>query len=460
MPLEVKRTGPRDPYQYHRDDVSEPPVSLLGILRRIGPGMILAASIVGSGELIATTTLGAETGYTALWVVLLSCFIKPAIQAELGRYTIATGQTGLEAFDQVPGPRIRVNWVVWAWAVMVLLTLLQVGAMFGGVSQVMNEIVPSVPVNAWVFFFLALTLALLLGGGYERIERLAMVKVGLFTLLTLLAALILTRMPQYFSWSEVSRGLQFGLPEGGLTTAVAVFGITGVGATEFFMYTYWCVEKGYARFAGPRELGSEWRGRALGWARVMRVDIIASMLIYTVATLAFYLLGAGILHGMGLVPSAKDMIRVLSNIYTQTYGGWSLYVFYLGATVTLYGTIFAATAAHSRLYADLFRLLGRFPRDDYASRVRYRNGFIVFLSVTPALLFLLMQSPVWMVKAGGLAQAVMLPVIGIGTLYLRHKRLPKEVQPSRWVTAALWFAAAVIVLFMSLYAVSLVMPLN
>jgi hypothetical protein len=126
----------------------------------------------------------------------------------------------------------------------------------------------------------------------------------------------------------------------------------------------------------------------------------------------------------------------------------------------LYGTIFAATAAHSRLYADLFRLLGRFRRDDYASRVRYRNGFIVFLSVTPALLFLLMQSPVWMVKAGGIAQAVMLPVIGIGTLYLRHKRLPQEVQPSRWLTAGLWFAAAVIVLFMSLYAVSLVMPLS
>ena len=30
----------------------------------------------------------------ALWVILLSCIIKPAVQSEIGRYIIATGQTG------------------------------------------------------------------------------------------------------------------------------------------------------------------------------------------------------------------------------------------------------------------------------------------------------------------------------------------------------------------------------
>ena len=104
--------------------------------------MILASSIVGSGELIATTTLGAQVGYAALWVIVLSCLIKPAIQAEMGRYVIATGETGLEGFNRVPGPRWKVNWVVWTWALMVLMTLLQVGAMFGGVAQVMNLLLP------------------------------------------------------------------------------------------------------------------------------------------------------------------------------------------------------------------------------------------------------------------------------------------------------------------------------
>ena len=82
----------------------------------------------------------------------------------------------------MPGPRAKVNWVVWAWAAMTLMTLMQVGAMFGGVSQVMHLLIPSVSVNWWIGIFLVITLALLLGGGYERIERLAMVKVGLLAL--------------------------------------------------------------------------------------------------------------------------------------------------------------------------------------------------------------------------------------------------------------------------------------
>ncbi len=134
--------------------------------------MVLAASIVGSGELIATTTLGARVGFSVLWIILVSCAIKPVVQAELGRYTIATGHTGLEGFNRMPGPRAGVSWLVWCWAIMVTLTLLQVGGMYGGVSQVLNLLVPAVSVNAWVGVCMAITLGLLLGGGYERVERL------------------------------------------------------------------------------------------------------------------------------------------------------------------------------------------------------------------------------------------------------------------------------------------------
>lgn len=442
----------KDLYEYHEADVSEPPRGFFRILRRIGPGMILAASIVGSGELIATTTLGAEVGYVALWVILLSCFIKPAIQAAIGRYTVATGNTGLAGFNEFPGPRLGVNWIVWLWPCLIFMTRFQVGAMFGGVAQVMNQLIPSVPVNLWVLILLGVTLALLLGGGYERIERLATIKVGLFTMLTFLCALLLMRKPEYFSWSQLASGLSFQLPPGGLASAVAVFGITGVGATELIYYPYWCVEKGYARYAGRREPGPQWRRRALGWIGVMHLDIAASMLIYTVATLAFYLLGAGILHGQGLVPAAKDMIPVLSKMYTETLGGWALWLFYLGAVATLYGTIFAATASESRVFADMFRLLGFYRPGDYQSRLRFRKLSVCVLPTISAGLFLLVQSPVNMVKAGGVAQALMLPVISMAALYLRHRRLPPETAPSRLATLGLWFAASVVCALMIYYA--------
>ena len=279
-------TQQNDPYQLRPEEVEEPPTTLLASLKRIGPGIILAASIVGSGELIATTTLGAQVGYTALWVIVLSCFIKPVVQAEMGRYIIASGETGLASFNRVPGPRFKINWVVVAWAVMTLMTLLQIGAMFGGVSQVMNLLIPAVPVWSWVLIFWGITLALLLGGAYERVERLAMIKVGLFTMLTFLAAVLLIRQPQNFSWAQIVDGFKFKLPGEGISTAVAVFGITGVGASELMMYPYWCVEKGYARFAGKRDDSPEWNARARVWMRVIHTNLCVSMVIYTIASVA------------------------------------------------------------------------------------------------------------------------------------------------------------------------------
>ena len=441
----MSHSGEKDPYQFYPEDIKTPPAGLLPILRRIGPGIVLSASIVGSGELIATTTLGAQVGYTAMWVIVLSCLAKVFVQAELGRYTIASGDTGLEAFNRLPGPRWRVNWLIWMWAILVVCTLLQVGAMYGGVSQVLNLIFPGVPVNFWVCLFAVLTVVLLLGGGYNRIEYFATIKAALFTLLTVTCALLLTRRPQYFSWAQLMDGFTFHMPRGGMTTAVAVFGITGVGATELFVYPYWCVEKGYARFTGPRTDNPNWESRARGWIRVMQVDVFASLVLYTLVTVAFYLLGAGILHGMGLVPAATDMIKTLSNIYTQTLGSWAVWLFYLGAVVILYGTVFAATAAHSRLFADMMRLVGLFERNDYPARVRFRRLFLLVLAVLPAIFFLFIQSPVWMVVMGGISQAIMLPVITGGTLYLRYRHLPRLVEPSTLTTAAVWISGLVMV---------------
>ena len=55
-----------------------------------------------------------------------------------------------------------------------------------------------------------------------------------------------------------------------LATALATFGIIGVGATELIAYPYWCIEKGYAKFTGNARDDAAWAARARGWMRVMR----------------------------------------------------------------------------------------------------------------------------------------------------------------------------------------------
>ena len=82
---------PRDPYVLDPASIQEPPTRFLEQLKYCGPGFVLSASIVGSGELIATTTLGAKAGFATLWVILVSCLVKVVLQLEFGRHTIHYG---------------------------------------------------------------------------------------------------------------------------------------------------------------------------------------------------------------------------------------------------------------------------------------------------------------------------------------------------------------------------------
>ena len=441
-------TQHQDPYALHPEHIADPPSAFRGIIRLLGPGLILASSIVGSGELIATTVLGAENGYILLWLIIVSCVIKTVVQNELGRYAIGTGKTTLEAFNSVPGPRLKVSWLVWMWCAMVTATLFQVGAMLGGISEILNRAFPAVPITAFVWLLAGLTMVLLIVGRYVLVERIAMGLVVSFTVLTVSSCFLLVKLPQYFSWGDVMNGLTFQPPAGGMATAVAAFGITGVGAAELVMYPYWCIEKGYARFAGRRDDSPGWSMRALGWIRVMGFDVLFSMVVYTFATIAFYFLGAGVLKGMGLIPEGSEMVRVLSSIYTETLGGWSFGLFMVGAFAVLYSTVFASTAANCRVWADLIGMFGVYDRNNYRLRLRAIRTFVVILLVVPCFYYMLIKEPVLMVKIGGIAQAIMLPIIGGFTLYLRYKRMPSSILPRPWITLALWVSVVVMALMM------------
>ncbi len=437
-----------DPYSLRPESIEAPPNTFAGVFRRIGPGLITAAAVVGTGELIATTVLGAEMGYSLLWLVILSCAVKAVIQNELGRYAIATGETGLEAMNRVPGPRFLVGWVVWLWFLMQVSSLTTLSAMFAGVAEVLNMIVPGLSIGTWVWAIMTVTMVVLMIGRYRLIETVAVVLVVTFTLTTVSAALLMSRTPEYFSWSSVLDGLKFHFPEGSLLTAVAVFGLTGVGSADLIQYPYWCIEKGYARFTGPRENEAAWLVRARGWTRVMGADVLTSMCVYTFATVAFYLLGAGVLHTLGVVPKGAETIKILSNMYTQVLGNWSRYFFLAGAVAVLYSTLFAGAAATARVFADYVRLIGVYERDNFRARFLAIRIFSAIVLLIPVVFYMFLPQPVLLVQIGGVGQALMLPIIGFATLYLRYTHLPKPIAPKTFITLILWIVSSITLVLM------------
>src|SRR3954447_19865919 len=125
-------------------EIEEPPVDVLGIVARLGPGLIIAGSIVGSGELIGTTKTGAEAGFWLLWLIIIGCVIKVFVQVELGRDAVVRGKTTMDALSEVPGPRIagHGNWLLWYYFLMFAAGIGQLGGIVGGVGQAMAISMP------------------------------------------------------------------------------------------------------------------------------------------------------------------------------------------------------------------------------------------------------------------------------------------------------------------------------
>lgn len=420
--------------------ILDAPKNIGGVLKHVGPGLIITAAIVGSGELIVTPKLGAEVGFTLLWFIILGCLIKVFVQIELGRFAITNGMTTLEAMNSIPGPRFIVSWLLWIWLVMYVALVFQVAGIVGGVANVFEVGGLNMKPHTIAALVAISCSVLLVSGRYKIVEVLSTWMVGLFTLFTIFAVVALQKTSFAITGSQIVDGLSFGLPSN-FTVAFAAFGIIGVGASELIYYPYWCLEKGYARYVGPQENSQGWIDRARGWIRVMGVDAWLSFAVYTLATVAFYLLGAAVLHGKQLVVEDKELIATLSHMYKETFGTWGLWIFLIGAFNVLYSTAFVASASNARLLTDALAIFKVVKYRDEKHRKLVLQICCAALPLASLVVYLFWTKPVQLVFVGALMQGVMLPFLGGAAIYFRLKRTPRKLAPGLFWTVLTLIAA-------------------
>ncbi|HYC83699.1 MAG TPA: Nramp family divalent metal transporter [Chryseosolibacter sp.] len=402
----------QDPYTRSEKFMKEPPATFSQRLKHLGPGFILSASIVGSGELIATTTLGARAGFIAFWVIIVSCLVKVAVQLEVGRYTIITGKTIMSVFNNVRGPRVgRGGWLLWLIFGIFLLKFVQLGGMVGSTAIVLHMLMPAVGVAAWVVAVAAVAALLIFRGVYTPIEKASLFMTVSFTALTLASVAALAFTPYALSWEQIGSGLTFAFPPEIIPVAVGAFGITGVASDEIIAYNYWCIEKGYAANTGPQSADPLWERRARGWVEVMYLDAIVAMVVYTMVTAAFYLLGAAILNNRAAVPGGNELIETIALIYTESLGPGVRMVYLVGAFFVLFSSIFATLAVWTRIYPDIFGHLDWIQFSNPVAR-RKTIGWLAFLfPACWALVYLFVELPVTMILFGGLVSSALLVIM-------------------------------------------------
>jgi manganese transport protein len=438
-------------YEVSPNTIKHPPSSFGGKLKFLGPGFILSASIVGSGELIATTTLGAQAGFTAFWVILVSCLVKVAVQLEFGKHTITTGETAMQIFNKLPGPKIgKGKWSVWLILVLLLLKFVQLGGMIGSTAIVLHMLIGSIPIVVWIFICAVSVSLFIYKGYYSVVEKFSLFMVCSFTVLTLAAVFALNVTEYNISLQDIGSGLTFKLTGEVVAVAIGAFGLTGVASDEIIAYNYWCIEKGYAAFTGPQEDTAEWKNRGAGWINIMYMDAIAAMIIYTTVTAAFYLLGAAILFRRGEIPAGNELIETVALIYTESLGEGVRISYLVGAFFVLFSSLFASLAAWTRIFPDIFGQLG------WINFIKERTKIIGILAwVIPlvwALVFLFMKIPLAMILFGGAVGSVLLFLVVFAVLHIKYRRI-QHFKSSVLYDTAFWISVLSI-LAVGVYGIS------
>ncbi|MDX2070594.1 MAG: Nramp family divalent metal transporter [Haliscomenobacter sp.] len=442
-----------DPYVLRLDAVQTPPVSFWQRLQHLGPGFVLSAAIVGSGELIATTALGAKAGFVAFWVILVSCLVKVAVQVQFAKHTILTGKTAMQTFDDLPGPRIgKARWTVALYFLIMLIKFVQMGGIIGGVALVLNMLLPQLSVAIWALVMAPMTSVLVFRGYYSVVEKTCLLLITGFTLFAIAALIFLQYTPYGIDWGQLSTGLSFSLPSSAVVYAFGAFGITGIGGEEIIYYNYWCLEKGYARHTGPNDGSAAWAERARGWIKVMQADAVCSMVVYTAVTAVFYLLGAAVLHARQEVPEGYQLLEVLSGIFTESLGPWARIFFMVGAFFVLYSTLFAGLAVWGRLFSDIFSHFGWMDFFDLKQRQRSIGILSWVVPLIWTFLFLSIKLPLFMVLSGGIAGSVLLLLVLYATLYFRYGTTTGKFDAS-WRFDLVFWVSILAILAVSVYGI-------
>ncbi len=429
----------------------KPPQSLLQRLKYIGPSIIVTGSVVGSGSIALTPLLGAAAGFSLLWWLLLSMWSKPLIQAEISRYVIVKKQTFLEAFAHMPGFKTTIrgkttSWLVWFMFIGVIPSIAGMGGLAGAVAQAGNLMIPFISVEAWVVTGCLITWLILYWGSYKTLEKTLLAMVAFFSLVTLIIAISMQTTTYQVTGQDLIQGLSFSFPSDHVALALAVFGFTGISYGEIMAYTYWCLEKGYAKEEGESLQDTR------AWIKVMQTDVWVTVLFVTIGTVPFFLLGAGVLHELGLYPPPDgDIIKTLLSMFTGILGNWAKWLFILLAFFVLFSTFISGTAAFTRTISDYLISMG-LVLEKPSTRQQLIKLIAFLVPLFSGIAYFLLPNPLTLIMIAGVWAALGLPIVNIGALYLVNK-LEKELQPKNstktilWLTLLLQVAMAVLIVY-------------
>ena len=325
------------PEHIARDTVAPAPAagSFLGYLKSFGPGIVVALSWVGTGDLIDNSVAGANYGYALLWVLPLTLVLRFVFVNALGKYPIFNVQRdpslvrGFARTNRVFAYLMLVSFVLYTH-ILLAFTLSGVGigleGLFGGLSPFV-----------WTLIGAASVFVVTFKGVYSVIEKLFKV-----ILAVMAAAFVLTVALVGIDWSAMAKGFAFDLPpqeglfDSSLIASSLVLATLGSMANLF--YPQFLREKGWTTPAHRR---------------VQQYDLLFGICVVLFLGVSIWAVGAEVIFGDG---SGIEEPADIANALGSVIGPIGPYLFYLGLLGAAWTTVSSSLFALGKMAVEALQV--------------------------------------------------------------------------------------------------------
>ena len=388
------------------------------------PGILVAATGVGAGDLMTASMAGSKAGLAILWAAAVGAFMKWTLNEGIARWQMATETTLLEGWVTHLG-----RWIQWLFlAYFLLWTFMVGGALVSACGVAGTGLLPvGEPGTSRIFWGILHSLAglgLVWVGGFAVFETMMSVCIAIMFVGVLITAVLLGP-----DWSEVARGLfLFRLPPGGAPWMLGVLG--GVGGTVTLLsYGYWIREKHRTGEAG---------------VKTCRLDLGAAYVLSGLFGMAMILIGSRItIQGQG-----AQLALQLADQLALVLGPAGKWMFLAGFWGAVFLSLLGVWQSAPYLFADFLWLRRRqapVPQDFRLSQTPAYRAYLVGITFAPlALLWVSVQQ---VQLAYAILGALFMPLLALTLLLMNNRK--------RWVGGRFrsgWFLNAVLVIVLLLFA--------
>ena len=434
-----------------------------------GPGAVLVGLSIGAGEIVIWPRIVAEFGASMVWAAVAGVFLQLWVNFEIGRWTIATGETVFTGYARL--------WTGFA-PLFILFTVL--GYIAPGWARASGLALKALLVGPggygsdtfWTVLTFAAVAAILFGPKiiYNSVEKSLEVLVAIVTVGLIVVAAVVTNPS---TWTDLAGGvLNVGYIDPGITLKALFSALVfaGAGGMGNLFYTFYLRDKNIGMGGRLPELRNPLRGRmetipAAGyqfpetsenirrfkeWWSYVKTDQTLFFWFLNSFTMLLFIVGAlAVLHPRGIVPSEGTLIWDEAEVLAQVWGGTGRAIFLIVGVATLFGTQLAVVDGVARSISDIVYTSFRGAKKrDLSWWYLVVAGTWIFSGC--AITYVMEQRGIselgFIMNSaymGGFAMAVYVPL----TLYLNHRLLPRAARPGALCTVMMILASAVYVGF-------------